>query len=259
MEPFLAQPIGVFRSETIYPFEAARQPRPDDERSGTIQLFEGHNFEQALLGLADFERVWVIFQFHHNANWKPMVRPPRGTSEKRGVFATRAPYRPNAIGLSCVRLGAISGRTLRLIGSDLLDGTPILDIKPYIPEADAFPGAKVGWLENIESRAYRLEWSTAAEEKLEYLKSQGLTQLRDFITQQLEYEPFDEDRKRLTSANNHWTLAYRTWRIHFAETTPGQLKVTDMTSGYTRTDLESESDKWQDKQLHRDFTKKYGE
>jgi tRNA-Thr(GGU) m(6)t(6)A37 methyltransferase TsaA len=101
--------------------------------------------------LEGFERIWLIFTFHRSEGWKAEVRPPRGGG-KRSVLATRSPHRPNAIGLSAVRLLDVGANALRVSGIDLLDGTPILDIKPYVPYADAFPSSKAGWIDTIDAR-----------------------------------------------------------------------------------------------------------
>ncbi|MEO5830061.1 MAG: tRNA (N6-threonylcarbamoyladenosine(37)-N6)-methyltransferase TrmO [Rhodanobacter sp.] len=100
--------------------------------------------------LAGFERIWLIFAFHRSEGWKAEVRPPRGGG-KRSVLATRSPHRPNAIGLSAVELVAVGDGVLQVRGVDLLDGTPILDIKPYVPYADAFPGSRAGWIDAIDA------------------------------------------------------------------------------------------------------------
>ncbi|HZY34932.1 MAG TPA: tRNA (N6-threonylcarbamoyladenosine(37)-N6)-methyltransferase TrmO, partial [Rhodanobacter sp.] len=100
--------------------------------------------------LAGFERIWLLFAFHRSEGWKAEVRPPRGGG-KRSVLATRSPHRPNAIGLSAVELVAVEEGALRVRGMDLLDGTPILDIKPYVPYADAFPAARAGWIDAIDA------------------------------------------------------------------------------------------------------------
>jgi tRNA-Thr(GGU) m(6)t(6)A37 methyltransferase TsaA len=104
----------------------------------------------AFRDLAGFERIWLVFVFHRSEGWKPEVRPPRGGG-KRSVLATRSPHRPNAIGLSAVELIGVDERALRVRGMDLLDGTPILDIKPYVPYADAFPTARAGWIDAIDA------------------------------------------------------------------------------------------------------------
>jgi tRNA (adenine37-N6)-methyltransferase len=105
---------------------------------------------QAYRDLAGFERIWLIFTFHRSEGWKAEVRPPRGGG-KRSVLATRSPHRPNAIGLSAVELVAVEEGALRVRGIDLLDGTPILDIKPYVPYADAFPDSRAGWIDELDA------------------------------------------------------------------------------------------------------------
>lgn len=250
------RPIGVYRSQVVHPYEAGRQPRPEDARRGEILLDEGHNFEQALIGLEGFERIWIVFLFHHNPNWKPMVKPPRGTDAKQGVFATRAPYRPNPIGLSCVKLVRVEGRKLVVAGADLLDGSPVLDIKPYVPGADSFPESRLGWLEHADSEKFRIEWAETALEKSRFLRENGVGNLEDFTIQQLEFEPFDGGRKRVQELGEGvWSLAYRTWRVIFAATGERALKVLDLESGYTEADLADPFDKWGDKDLHRKFRK----
>ena len=104
---------------------------------------------EAFRDLAGFDRIWLVFAFHRSEGWKPEVRPPRG-GVKRSVLATRSPHRPNPIGLSAVELVSVEPDGLRVRGLDLLDGTPILDIKPYVPYADAFPGAAAGWIDAID-------------------------------------------------------------------------------------------------------------
>lgn len=105
---------------------------------------------EAFRDLAGFERIWLLFVFHRSEGWKAEVKPPRGGG-KRSVLATRSPHRPNAIGLSAVELVAVEDRALRVRGMDLLDGTPILDIKPYVPYADAFPQSRAGWIDDIDA------------------------------------------------------------------------------------------------------------
>lgn len=152
---FRAHAIGVIRSPYHERFGTPRQPTVttqvigDTAMDAEIHLHAGFQFETALHGLADFEYIWVIAWLHLNSGWKPTVIPPRGPKTPRGVFATRAPHRPNPIALSALRLMSIEGRVLKVRGIDLLDGTPVLDIKPYVPYADAFPGARAGWLDAI--------------------------------------------------------------------------------------------------------------
>ena len=143
----LLEPIGFVRCAAATKVQAARQPRAAAGVAARIELLPGRNFEHALEDLARWELIWVLFWFHHNPGWRPKVLPPRSTSGRKGVFATRAPHRPNPIGLSVVRLEQVDGLTLHVRDADMLDGTPVLDLKPYVAYTDAHPGAGTGWLE----------------------------------------------------------------------------------------------------------------
>lgn len=242
-------PIGYYRSPQKNPAEAGRQP--DAFHSpGVIELSSGHNFEQALTGLDGFDYIWIVFQFHLNSEWKPMVLPPRGTETKQGVFATRSPYRPNPIGISVARLEKIEGLKLHLREADLLDGSPILDIKPYLAYVDAKPEASSGWLK--EELSHLLQTSAAAEEQLRWLEAQGVSQLRGFLHHQLEFEPTDSRRKRVKPEGDGFVLAYRTWRAFFV-VNGKNIEVQRLFSGYTDRDLAEAEDTYQDKDLHRRF------
>jgi len=105
--------------------------------------------EVALADLAGMERIWVLSLLDRGGTFAPEVTPPRGPRTKRSLFSTRSPDRPNPIGLSAVELVRIEGTRLHVRGIDLLDGTPILDLKPYLAYADSFPDAKAGWVDTI--------------------------------------------------------------------------------------------------------------
>lgn len=141
------QAIGVVHSSYHERFSTPRQATLDNPEPAQIHLNAGLNFEQAVKDLDGFSHVWVIYWMHLNTGWNPTVMPPRGPKVRRGLFSTRAPHRPNSIGLSAVRLKSISGRILHIEGHDMLDGTPVLDIKPYIPYADSIADASSGWLD----------------------------------------------------------------------------------------------------------------
>ncbi len=151
--------IGYVRSPYKERFGTPRQPTvteqvlEDRALEGEIELLAGRNFEQALKDLAGFEFIWVLSWLHLNKGWNPQVTPPRGPRTRRGLFATRAPHRPNPIGLSALRLLDVQGRVIRVRGLDLLDGTPVLDIKPYVPYTDAFAAARTGWLDELKERS----------------------------------------------------------------------------------------------------------
>ncbi|HOX70109.1 MAG: tRNA (N6-threonylcarbamoyladenosine(37)-N6)-methyltransferase TrmO [Dokdonella sp.] len=147
--------IALVRSPYARRIDAPHQPSVIEgtetgKSSEALIEFIAEIPDAAFRDLAGFERIWLIFIFDRSEGWKAQVRPPRGGG-KRSVLATRSPHRPNAIGLSAVELVAIEGRTLRVRGVDLLDGTPILDIKPYVPYADAFPDSKAGWIDAIDA------------------------------------------------------------------------------------------------------------
>ena len=142
-------PIGIVHSSYKERFDTPRQPALGDEVTATIELVKGMNLEQATKDMEKFSHIWVIYWMHLNQGWNPTVIPPRGPKTKRGVLATRAPHRPNSIGLSVVRLLKVEGRKLTIAAHDMLDGTPVLDIKPYLPYADALPEATHGWLDDV--------------------------------------------------------------------------------------------------------------
>lgn len=252
-------PIGVFHCSGKHPYDAARQGTVAVDSAGRIELDAGQNFEQALQDLEGFSHVWLLFDFHHNKAWKPLVQPPRG-SRKVGVFASRAPYRPNNIGLTCVRLLSVAGRTVEVADHDLLDGTPILDIKPYLSYADSFPEATLGWLDEIEAPVWTVTFSDAALARVRWLDCSGIACMEAFLVQQLSDEPFNRKRKRLRQlGEREWEIAYRTWRAHF--TADGErcaLIVDDITTGYTAEDLAADHDPYEDKAVHRAFAIQFG-
>jgi len=154
--PFTFQPIGFVRSPYARRIDAPHQSsvvegtETGDVAEAILEL-EPAVPEEALRDLAGFSRIWLIFVFHRSEGWTPLVKPPRGPRVKRGVLATRSPHRPNAIGLSAVELVSVEGSCLRLRGVDLLDGTPVLDLKPYVPYADAFPDSVAGWIDEVDA------------------------------------------------------------------------------------------------------------
>ncbi len=261
------KPIAFFRTRKKHSYEAARQGAIDvSDEIGEIHFESRQNFEQALDGIEGFSHLWLLYQFHQNPNWKPKVMPPRGRTEKIGVFASRSPHRPNALGLSCVELIERDGLILRVQNFDLLNETPIFDIKPYIPYADSFPEARMGWLENLEKEKFEVQFSASAQLQLEFLKSLGLQELRNFILQQLQFDPLNSKKKRvheLSSAQDEQgpatnaVLAYRTWRAQFSVLAQN-ITVQDIFSGYASADLAPGApDPYNDKDIHRQFLLKF--
>ena len=157
--------IGHMESGFSSKFGIPRQSGLVPELRSTIVFEPEYRDANAVRGLDGFSHIWVIWQFSEAVRdkWSPTVRPPRlGGNERVGVFATRSPFRPNAIGLSCVELESIEysknfGPLLHVRGADMMDGTPILDIKPYIAYADAFPEAKEGFTAENKDYCLRVE------------------------------------------------------------------------------------------------------
>jgi tRNA (adenine37-N6)-methyltransferase len=136
-------PIGTVHCEQVLHHEAPRQSGLARGGSGYIELRQG--LQNGLADLAGFSHIWVLFWCHLARGARLRVKPPRDT-QKRGVFATRAPQRPNPIGLSCVRLLRVEKRRLFLADHDMLDGTPVFDLKPYLPYCDSVPDAAIGYV-----------------------------------------------------------------------------------------------------------------
>ena len=149
------RPIGVVRSPWRYVHDAPRQPTPARPESATIVLRKG--MQNCLLDLRGFERVWIVYVLSFARGWKPTVVPPRDV-KRHGVLATRSPHRPNPIGLTAARLVSVRGREIVVAEHDLLDGTPVLDIKPYVPYCDAYPGAVAGWVDALPPDAPDHRW-----------------------------------------------------------------------------------------------------
>jgi len=147
--------IGVISSCFSEKFATPRQSGLAPSACARLKLIEPFNRVEMVRGLETFSHIWLHFIFHQVVadGWKTTVRPPRlGGSERKGVWATRSPHRPNFIGLSVVKLEDIKvsdGVELILSGGDLLDGTPVIDIKPYLPDSDSLPDANAGWSEKM--------------------------------------------------------------------------------------------------------------
>jgi tRNA-Thr(GGU) m(6)t(6)A37 methyltransferase TsaA len=190
------EPIGVIHSCFKEKFGIPRQPGLASEATATLELFAPYNSQEALAELAGFSHIWLVFVFHQalREGWRLTVRPPRlGGNQRIGVFASRAPFRPNPIGLSAVQLEGINcqdGRCrLRLRGADLLDGTPVLDVKPYIPYADALPEAVAGYAAQPPAVQFKVVFSAAAEAQCVAYERARYPALRRLIEQILQTDP----------------------------------------------------------------------
>ena len=252
-------PIGYFKCQKNQAFETSSQGHLDQSNEiGCIELNKGLNFEQALNGLQEMSHLWVFFWFHQKSNWKPMVQVPRGSLKKQGVFATRSPHRPNPIGLSLLEIVEIKGLKIFVKNFDLLNETPILDLKPFHPEADRPLDPQLGWMENLNALEYSIALSPIFSKQFQFLQEQNITELLSFARQQLRFDPFNWKKKRVVlNENQTGTLAYRTWRIDFSWN-DSQIQLEKIRSGYSDQDLQSSEDTWNDKKIHVEFKSLFG-
>ena len=166
MENVTIQTIARMRSDFPTKFGIPRQSGLVEELESTIVFEPEFRNPDALRGIEGYSHLWIIWQFSQavRQEWSPTVRPPRlGGNTRMGVFATRSPFRPNNLGLSCVKLLGIEhtqtdGTVLHVAGADLMDGTPIFDIKPYVPYSDSFPEAIGGFTDTADDFILNVEF-----------------------------------------------------------------------------------------------------
>jgi tRNA-Thr(GGU) m(6)t(6)A37 methyltransferase TsaA len=240
--------------------EAPRQPAAAPDAPGIIELLPDRNLEHAIEDLAGWQRIWVIFWFDRNAGWRPKVLPPRSTTGRKGVLATRSPHRPNPLGLSVLRLDRIDGLNLHVRDVDLLDGTPVLDIKPYVPYTDAFPDSQSGWLADSDPRpAWPVSFSTEAEQQLAWLAERSPLALRERIEATLKLGPQPHPYRRIRRlTDGALVLAVQDWRVRF-HATGDELRVLAIATGYKPSQLETRrDDEVAALELHRAFREQFG-
>lgn len=235
-------PIGRIRTSFENKVDAPRQPAASPGARGVIELFAGRNLEHALEDLAGWERIWVIFWFDRNAGWRPKVLPPRSTDGRKGVLSTRSPHRPNPLGLSVLRLERVEGLQLHVLDVDLLDGTPILDIKPYVPYTDAFPESGSGWLAGDAGAAdpvpgFDVAFSAEAETQLRWIAEHSALPLRERIESTLKLGPQPHPYRRIKrQKDGGLVLAVQDWRIDFT-VEQSRVQVLGIRTGYSATQL----------------------
>lgn len=262
-EAMTFRPIGVARTPFTERVEAPRQAPLARDVEGVIELFAGQNYEDALYGLSSFTHIWVVFAFHLNrGTFHPKVLPPRSQGEKLGVFATRSPHRPNPIGLSAVQLVSVEGRHVRVRGIDILDGTPVLDLKPYVAYADAIPDAGEGWLAERVAKTWTVRWEPLADAQARWLEEHGVA-VRAEIEARLALGPQAHAYRRIKVENGRSRLAWKDWRAFFrvelgADSDPDSdsgagrqsIVVESLATGYRPSQL---ADPQRAPAIHRDF------
>jgi tRNA-Thr(GGU) m(6)t(6)A37 methyltransferase TsaA len=219
--PLTIRPIGYVRTGKAVKFAALHQPDESVAEQNVLELLPNEELRRGLQDLQGFTRIWLIWWFHRNDTWRSLVLPPRGPARRRGVFATRSPHRPNAIGMTPVKLLGIDGDRLLLGPCDLVDGTPVFDIKPYIPEYDAFPDESSGWLEEVASWAslepsYRIVWSELAKVQMHWLRDECSVDFVDRVEEILSRDPSPHRTRRIRQKqNDEREMGCGAWRVRF--------------------------------------------
>ncbi len=218
------QPIGYLRTRQQVKFQAGHQPTTAAEAANELELLAGCGYEQALQDLGGMERVWLLWWFHRNERWRPLVLPPRGPARRRGVFATRSPHRPNPLGLTAVPLLGVDGRRLLLGPCDLVDGTPIFDLKPYVAAYDAFPAARAGWIDAMETELreparFTVSLSAAATVHAQWLRENWQIDFTPRLIELLSRDPTPHRTRRIRRRNaTDFEIGCGAWRAVFTVT-----------------------------------------
>lgn len=237
MKSLVVDPIGYVHCSKQLKFEARHQPDQSSLEVNTIVLLPDKQFEIALEDLAGFERIWLVWWFDKNKTWRPRAMPPRGPAKRRGVFATRSPHRPNPIGLTCVPLISIDGLTLTVGPLDLMDGTPILDIKPYISTVDAFPSSSLGWVGEVDSLLadsprFSIVVSEKAQAQISWLQTQWGISFTETAFEKLAIDPMPHRTRRILRVGDRLRIACGPWRI-FYRVSGLDVTIEEIQKGYS--------------------------
>jgi len=221
MSDFAFAQIGVIRSPWKEKFAVPRQPGLIQDGGGELHLLAPYNQPEAVRGLEAFSHLWVLFVFHQTmaGGWRPTVRPPRlGGNARMGVFATRSTFRPNPVGMSLVELKAVryeKAQVILQLGSlDLVDGTPVIDIKPYLPFAEALPDARAGFAQSAPEATMPVRFSAAAQQQI--AQQPDYPHLPRFIAEVLAQDPRPAYRQGEAQDREYavWLLDFNVrWRV----------------------------------------------
>ncbi len=262
-EELTVRPIGYVRAASSLKFDAPRQPDRESDEVNLIELLPGQQFERALQDLEGFDKIWLVAWFDRNTSWRPSVLPPRGPAKRRGVFATRSPHRPNPIGLTCATLLAVDGRNLKVGALDLTDGTPILDIKPYLRTVDCYPESRLGWVEEIEDAEsrpcpFQITISPLAERQLNWLREEWQIDFTERAFDILRRDPTAHRTRRiLRLAENRYRIACGPWRM-FYRLQGAEVMIEEIASGLSEETLCSLGEASTDRHAHIAFRLLHG-
>jgi tRNA-Thr(GGU) m(6)t(6)A37 methyltransferase TsaA len=232
--PFTFRPIGHVRSGKDLRFKARHQPDEKDAESSVLELEPWPGMRESVRDLEGMERIWIVWVFHRAESWRPLVLPPRGPAQRRGVLSTRSPHRPNPIGITPVRLLHVDKLRLHLGPCDLLEGTPVLDIKPYVPSYDSFPEASAGWIDAVdalsrEAPAFRVAFAPLAREQLDWLRGRWAVDFEPRLVELLSRDPSPHRTRRIrTRRDGPFEIGCGTWKALFSvsgsEVTVGSIE-----------------------------------
>lgn len=256
------EPIGYIETPHADKASAPRQPPAASGAQGTVRLLPGRGFEDALADLEHFSHAWLLFWFDRAEGWRPKVLPPR-SSKKRGLFATRAPHRPSPVGMSVVRLEKIEGLALYVRDVDLVDGTPILDIKPYLRWADSVPTATDGWIAPLgppdgsgrpsdPGPRYEVKATSEAEAALAFLRERG-ADVWPRIEATLSIGPQPHAYRRIKAEGGVFRLAVKDFRAWF-RVSGDVVEVFRIGTGYRAKELGAR----EELALHRELAARFG-
>lgn len=203
------EPVGILHSPYQRFYDAPRQPGVDGiAEELRVELYAHKNYEQALEDLSGCTHIWLVVYFHRAEGWKPKVLPPRGRT-KRGVFATRSPHRPNPIGITSCELVRVDGRNVYVRGTDLMDQTPVLDIKPYVAYADAHPESRVDWIDGLEESVYAIEGGSRLANELP-------ADVARHVMSVLGADPLPHPYRRIECLDGEvYEIAVREYRVYY--------------------------------------------
>ena len=224
MNSLTLQPIGFIRTEKQVKFQARHQPEEAAPEQNVLELLPDRGYENALRDLEGFSRIWLVWWFHRNDTWRAQVLPPRGPAQRRGLFATRSPHRPNPLGITPVQLLRVERLRLFLGACDLVDGTPVFDIKPYVPAYDAFPDATTGWIGEVDAMlaappAYSVVFAPLAQSQASWLLDTWQIDFRERLVELLSRDPSPHRTRRITKRpGSRFEIGCGAWRAVFSVT-----------------------------------------
>lgn len=221
LDSLVCRPIGFIRSGKNVKFKARHQPDESCAEQNVLELERGPGVREAIRDLEGMERIWLIWWFHQAESWRPLVLPPRGPPQRRGLYSTRSPHRPNPIGLTPVQLLGVTGLTLLLGPCDLTEGTPVFDIKPYFPAYDSFPVSAAGWIDAVDALMsqppkFSVLCTPYAEIQIQWLKDEWSVDFRDRMITLLSQDPSPHKTRRINRrSDGNYDIGCGGWRAIF--------------------------------------------